>query len=260
MKRHRFDLQLFTELNEEYRSRPIQSDPFEYDLVSLRKRGKKRAIDLNELIPLEKKRILEIGCGYGEVARAIADAYDSTVIGIDIVTQPSWDIPTPENLDLIQIDITQEDYTSLGHFDVIYSFTVWEHIKHPYTALKASKQMLASKGKFFISANLYRGMLASHLYREVFFPWPHLLFSDEVFEEYLKLQGSEEERPWWVNKLTAAEYLDYFEELGYQMNKVWYATNDFDEKFYKRFEDVLSRYPIRDLRREFLYAILQHPQ
>ena len=37
---------------------------------------------------------------------------------------------------------------------------------------------------------------ASHRYREVFFPWPHLLFADEVFEEFLPgTQGRPSTRP-----------------------------------------------------------------
>lgn len=111
-------------------------------------------------------------------------------------------------------------------------------------------------GHLFVSANLYRGPQASHRYRDVFFPWPHLLFTDEVFEAfYLQFRGRPN-RPAWVNKLTYSGYRHYFEILGFEVQREWFSCSPFDEDFYSRFEDVLSRYPRTDLERDFLHAIL----
>src|SRR5204863_6563140 len=89
------------------------------------------------------------------------------------------------------------DIAALGRFDYIYSFSVWEHIVHPYTALVNARELLEPSGTMFLQAQLYCGPKASHRYREVFFPWPHLLFTDDVFEEFYRSVGREPKRPAW---------------------------------------------------------------
>jgi len=158
------------------------------------------------------------------------------------------------------VDIAKQDYSGLGQFDLIYSLAVWEHIKRPDSALRAVKHLLAPGGTFYLYANLYRGPLASHLYRDVYFPWPHLLFRDDVFVQCYEHIGRKSQRPAWVNKLTAAQCLLYFHLAGFTTKQVWYATTALDEQFYTRFEDVLGKYPKFDLERGFIHAHLVHQE
>ena len=66
----RYDLQLFLALNEEYRSKPLVPLPPTYDAGALIERSKKRADNINAKVRIAGKRVLEIGCGRGEVCRA----------------------------------------------------------------------------------------------------------------------------------------------------------------------------------------------
>lgn len=84
-----------------------------------------------------------------------------------------------------------------------------------------------------LSANLYRGPQASHRYREVFFPWPHLLFEDGVFEAYYRHIGMRPARPAWFNRLTAADtsamsicWISQFEDCGTRSRSTVNSTRD----------------------------------
>jgi SAM-dependent methyltransferase len=254
----KYDLDLFIQLNREFESKPIVPQPRLRHPADIAKRGEKRAKHLKQMFGIGNSRVLEIGCGRAEIAYALASRYGCTVVGVDIKRYSEWDTHRHPHVDLRVLDITREDYSELGQFDFIYSLAVWEHIRHPFSALQAAKNLLTEKGRMYISANLYRGPKASHRYREVYFPWPHLLFSDAVFEEYYQHIGRKPSRPTWVNKLTAAEYHVYFDLVGFALEHEWYSISPIDEAFYQRFSDVLFRYPRFDLERDFIHAVLRH--
>jgi hypothetical protein len=111
----------------------------------------------------------------------------------------------------------------------------------------------------WIKANLYRGANASHLTASIDFPYPHLLFDDEVFEEWFRRQGKPGGRPAWVNRLTWAEYERYFADVGFETRMLRFTERSLDESFYRRFEDVLGRYPRWDLARDFFTVVLEKP-
>lgn len=256
----RYDLELFLQLNAEYEGRPLvpsankMSNPvFKAD------QGQTRAASLEKRYKIRGCRALEIGCGRGDLALTLARDYGCQVTGLDVRAYAEWKDRNSERLDLRKLDITAEDFSSLGQFDFIYSFAVWEHILHPYKALQGAFQLLKPGGRMYMSANLYRGPKASHRYREVLFPWPHLLFTDEVFGQfYMKRQGKPS-YPAWVNKLVAAEYFHYWSQLGFKVDKSWYSLTPIDEPFYLRFSDILERYPRFDLERDFIHADLRRP-
>lgn len=250
-----FDVDLFLELNEEYRSKPIVPQPRSLDGASLTATSQRRAAFLDEKLGgIKGARVLEVGCGRGHFSRVLADEYGCSVSGTDIAEYPQWS--ERPDLSLHTHDIATLDNEFLGKFDFIVSFAVWEHVEHPYTALKAARELLESDGKMYLYANLYRGPQASHRYREVFFPWPHLLFTDEVFREFYATLGPTKRAAAWVNKLTFAQYLEYFRLLGFNAERTWASMKPIDEPFYQRFEDVLGRYPRFDLERDFIHAIV----
>lgn len=253
----RFDLELFKQLNREYAKQRAHK-PRDNTSAAVEERGLRRAKWLDRKFGLAGKRCLEVGTGRGEVIRAIAAHYDAEAVGVDVERHATWDVSLPEKARLVLHDVSSEPSDDLGRFDLIFSFSVWEHIKKPYEALAAVKRLLAKGGDFYLSANLYRGSQASHRYRDVFFPWPHLLFSDEVFEAFYLDKGKPARRPAWVNRLSAAEYLAYFAALGFSVIDCSYSTLKWDDAFYRRFEDVLGRYPRADLERDFINVHLRH--
>lgn len=258
MKSVVFDLELFEALNAEYVDKPLQPRAPSYVASELKARGNSRVRNLAKIINLSEKRVLEIGCGRGEVLASLTTDYGCRCVGVDVSSYDEWDRHSEGGTVFLKADLTQ-DATALAKekFDLVVSYAAWEHIVHPYSMLVRAYELLESGGEMYFTANLHRGPKASHRYREVFFPWPHLLFQDDVFEQfYLKHTGTVR-RASWVNHLTAAHYLLYFEIIGFQRVSINYQKTPIDENFYSRFEDVFSRYPRFDLERDFIKAHLR---
>jgi len=254
----RFDLELFLQLNDEYRDKPIVPQPRTFDERSLEEAALKRLRTVERRVALDSKRVLEIGSGRGHICRRLADDYGCEVVGVDIKDYAQWGDLAGNGVDLRVHDVSVDDNAVLGEFDLILSFAVWEHVVHPYAALQGVKQLLGPDGRAYIYANLYRGPKASHRYRDVYFPWPHLLFTDEVFAEFYEKTTGRPRAAAWVNKLTAAQYLFYFDQLGLVPEQLWYSADAFDAEFYERFEPELGRYPKWDLSHDFIHAVVRH--
>jgi SAM-dependent methyltransferase len=256
---HRFDIELFEQLNAEYESRPIWPSPPVYDTPSLMARTRKRLMEVHNVIDLANKRVLEIGCGSGYEVWYLSHHFGAEGYGVDVAERTGWKTLADDRTHFVWADITDENPLPAEFFDRIISFVVWEHVTHPYRALEEVYRMLKPGGITWLHANLYRGPVASHRYREITFPWPHLLFSDEVIKEFYRRRGLEERGAAWVNKLTWAQYARYFELIGFNVKMVKFAGRPFDEEFYERFENALNRYPMFDLKQDFFTAVLERP-
>jgi 2-polyprenyl-3-methyl-5-hydroxy-6-metoxy-1,4-benzoquinol methylase len=203
-----YDLKLFQSLNEEYREKPLVPKA-SLDRAAQDKTVSKRAADLVAKYKIRGERVLEIGCGRGEILQALHTEYGCDVVGADITRYPQWDAlqDAAPGCTLVHGDLADPSVApDIGTFEFVYSYSVWEHIRHPFSILKRVYHLLAPGGVLWLSANLYRGPKASHRYREVFFPWPHLLFQDEVFEQFYESIGRRPIRAAWINQLTIADY------------------------------------------------------
>lgn len=275
----RYNLELFLALNEEYRLKPLVPAPPKYDPDSLVERANRRAEIINSRVRVEGKRMLEIGCGHGEVCTALNRIYGCEVVGVDVSRYPHWN-DAPPGVILLQTDLSVDNPAEIGQFGIIYSNSVWEHIRRPFTMLRRAYDLLVPGGHLLLSANLYRGPKASHRYREIFFPWPHLLFCDEVIDEFYRhhLKRPPEGEPWlseesvepsyretelwgcvWVNQLSIADYFNYFNLIGFEVLHTKYSMTPIDEAFVARFADKLDRFPRYDLERDFLHVKLRKP-
>jgi SAM-dependent methyltransferase len=251
----RYDIDLFRALNAEYADKRLVPAPRQTTQRSLHEQAVKRAKWVDRRLKLRGKRVLEIGAGRGHFCDVLAADYGCEVVGVDIAEYDTWSEFDPRR-DLRVFDITTEDLTPLGTFDRIVSFAVFEHVERPYEGLRAMYDLLRPDGVAYMSANLYRGPTASHRYRQVYFPFPHLLFDDEVFAEFYEATGFPHRSAAWVNKLTAAQYRERVRDLGFDITEQWTDVKPLDHGFYERFSDVLGRYPIDDLETDFLHLVL----
>jgi len=256
------DVELFLRLNEEYASKPLVPSPPKYDPVSLANTGRHRATELDQRNQLRGKRVLEFGCGLGETAIALASEFDCRVVAVDINPglRPRWAEHSSSGVDFRIFDISQEDTAALGKFDFIYSNGALEHVVHPFAMVSALTRLIAEGGRMHLNMGLHRGAIGSHLYREVYFPWPHLVFTDSAFEQFYQRIGKPPRRPVWINHLTSSRYLEMFDALGLHVTWLRYHERPLDEAFYLRFEDILNRYPRTDLRRDMMYVDLLKPR
>ncbi|MDK2970646.1 MAG: 2-polyprenyl-6-hydroxyphenyl methylase / 3-demethylubiquinone-9 3-methyltransferase [Candidatus Sumerlaeota bacterium] len=231
-------------------------DPLAYTTEARQISARNTAQRIDNIVGLQGQRVLEIGCGYGDLSSEIARNYDAEVVGIDVRDLPQWKAFSHPNLSFQRVDLTQNaNVFPDNNFTRIISRAVWEHIRHPYTALCESQRMLRPDGKKYLYANLYRSSVASHLYKQIYFPWPHLVYSPETLAAML----GKEELDWafWVNKLTYAQYLQYFRQLGFYITYEDLTVRKIDEGFYNEHEKKLGLYPRYDLALDFFEVVLE---
>ncbi|MEG2173504.1 MAG: methyltransferase domain-containing protein [Desulfovibrionaceae bacterium] len=249
-----YDLRLFSALNAFYEATPLVPAPRKIAATSLFAQADTRVDFLLKLLPsFAGLKCLEVGCGRGETAVRLVERGACTVTGVDITLYAEWSERWNANTKFLPLDLTKERPFALEFFDFVYSFVVLEHVAEPLTMLNTIHQLLKPGGTCYFTANLYRGPMASHRYREVFFPWPHLLFDDAVFTAYYQQQGyGFAGKPAWVNKLTHLHYLEQVKKLGFHTQHCNYVQKPLDVDFYTCFQDKLGKYPHEDLEIDFI--------
>jgi len=255
-----FDIELFEALNAEYADRPLVPEPMAYDHDSLASRSLARMENIHRTIDLADRRVLEFGCGHGYEVWYLSHVFGSDAWGVDIVERAPWAILADERTRFVMADLSLEAPFEEASFDRIVSINVFEHVTRPIESLEALYRVLRPGGLAWVSANLYRGPLASHRYRDVHFPWPHLLFGDAVFAEFSRRNGRPAEGAAWVNRLTWEQYEAEIRRIGFVIRRRRFRERPIDEAFYRRFEAELGRYPLADLRRDFFEVILERPR
>lgn len=253
------DLALLEQLNEEYRSKPLAPQPPMRDQTSKEDRAKSRLLRVHAQIGLAGQRVLELGCGSGFETWYLSHQFGSETWGVDVTERATWASLRDERTHFLCADLATDRSLPANSFDRVISFTVFEHVVHPYSVLEELYRVMRPGGLAWISANLHRGPRASHLYRELFFPFPHLLFSDEVISQFREKHHGQSSGASWVNRLTWAQYEDYFRNIGFRLRSLRFMETPLDESMYERFGDILSRYPRWDLTRDFFYVVLEKP-
>ena len=257
----RYDVELLEELNREYASKPLVPQPQGEAAKPRVDRAHRRLVMIHEAIDLGAgKRVLEIGCGAGYEVWFLAHHFGADAYGVDVVERQGWATLAGDRVHYECADITQKNPFPPDTFDRVISFSVWEHVHHPYKALEELYKMMKPGGLAWVSANLYRSAVGSHLYRDILFPWPHLLFSDDVIKQFYERRGEKPKGASWVNKLTWDHYERFFEQIGFTVKMQRFSEREIDEEFYKRFEDVLGRYPRWDLSKDFFNVVLAKPE
>ena len=150
-----FDLDLFLELNEEYKDKPVVPRPRRTGKVDLEGAAKRRAANIDKSLNVRDERVLEIGCGRGAFSYVLARDYACDVVGVDIAEREWSDYKFVPNLDLRVLDVSSEDHEDIGQFDLIYSSAVWgtyqASLRSPSRGQATSKERwaLLSKRKTF---------------------------------------------------------------------------------------------------------------
>ena len=226
----------------------------------MEKRSRKRLTEIHEAIDLADKRVLELGCGGGYGPWYVAHHFGSEAWGVDVTERKSWAALSGPKVHLVCADIGTSSPLEADSIDRIFSINVFEHVHNPYETLAELYRVLRPGGIAWIRANLQRGPRASHIYRELYMPYPHLLFSDEVIAEYRGQTSGKAEGAAWVNHLTWAEYEDALRDIGFVIRSLRFVEAPLDEELYERFYHVLGRYPVSDLTKDFFRVIVQKPE
>jgi SAM-dependent methyltransferase len=257
-----YDLALFERLNDRYRQSPSVPKPPQRTRQDFEERAKSKLKKLTKYFDLSDKVGLELGTGNGWLAASlIRIGGAAAAIGIDVREYEDWENLRRFNpkLKLIVGDLSKERLVEPGSIDAVISTAVLEHVERPVQMLAAMHETLRMGGHAWLHFNLYRGRIASHKYRQVFFPWPHLLFEDEVCRAFYRKHHDRGQRFTWVNRLTAGDYIQICAEIGFEVTAIERETTpvENDIEFYVEFEDKLGRYPALDLETNFMTLVLK---
>lgn len=106
--------------------------------------------DLQKLIPKTARRILDIGCGIGELGQALKARQECEVIGVEIDSR--LEVKALEVLDdVVGGDVEELSLQPWGKFDYIVLGDVLEHLRDPGVVLTRLMKSLTSDGCFVIS-------------------------------------------------------------------------------------------------------------
>ena len=115
----------------------------------------KARIELIQYVPMESKKILEIGCGDGATGALLKLRIPSSeVIGVEIAKRPA--ALAAKFLDAVHVgNVEDAEQFSLpyseGHFDVLIAADVLEHLVDPWTTLKRLATLVEPNGRIVAS-------------------------------------------------------------------------------------------------------------
>ncbi|MEK7595204.1 MAG: class I SAM-dependent methyltransferase [Patescibacteria group bacterium] len=113
------------------------------------------------LRPSEKPLIMEIGCGTGEVLKALAKRGE--VIGLDISTQALSFSKKLGMKNLILGDFNELDLTPYKNkLDAVVALDVLEHIQADLKAIKRVHEILKKDGLFFVNVPAHKFLWSEH--------------------------------------------------------------------------------------------------
>ncbi|MDR3001296.1 MAG: class I SAM-dependent methyltransferase [Fibromonadaceae bacterium] len=158
------------------------------------------ANEINKWIPFDEKRMLEIGCGNGDLLKFIAKYYSPAFItGIDPGLDSWWN--TSENLGenwkVMSGGAENLDFED-NSFDAVISISTFEHIDDLTKCLSETKRVLKPYGRFYISfMPIWTSIIGHHFvatedntwneeHLALIPPWGHLYMSEIEMREHLE--------------------------------------------------------------------------
>jgi methionine biosynthesis protein MetW len=96
--------------------------------------------EVQELVPRDARRILDLGCSSGALGAALKERQKAEVVGVEV--DPAYAADARERLDdVVEADLESffgGDTAALGDFDCVIAADVLEHLTDPWTVLKTA--------------------------------------------------------------------------------------------------------------------------
>lgn len=190
--------------------------------------------------------VLDFGCGEATMALGIALRYGARrCVGVEIHSEIDNAIPyaaaqlglnhLPRNLELIKVE-ADSPLTPLGTFDVVYTWSVFEHVRQDLIVecLQKLRQVLRPGGVMFLQTTpLYYSAEGSHFKPWIPEPWAHLSMQQDLFYEALRsatdgpqqavdLIGVYE----GLNRMTARQLIRAVQQAGFEVLREYRTYDD----------------------------------
>lgn len=156
------------------------------------------------------KKVLDFGCGDGNVSKVASDKGAAMSVGYDLDRSPTWDSYTPAANFMLTTDFSQ--VAAAGPFDVVILYDVLDHSQSPIDVLNQVKSVLAKGGTVQARCHPWCSRHGGHTYRSMNKAFSHLLMSSD---SVVKL--SDGQAP--VQKVIHPRmtYLDWFTKAGFNI-------------------------------------------
>jgi 2-polyprenyl-3-methyl-5-hydroxy-6-metoxy-1,4-benzoquinol methylase len=111
--------------------------------------------EVQALVPLNARRVLDLGCSSGAVGAALKGRQDTEVIGVEC--DPGYAARAERRLDSVVVDdletlaASENLEASLGRFDCLIAADVLEHLRDPWSALHRFASLLTPQGAAVVS-------------------------------------------------------------------------------------------------------------
>jgi SAM-dependent methyltransferase len=191
--------------------------------------------DLKALV--QRKRVLDFGCGYGDQSAALVNVYGCQATGYDTNAKTLHDARLKNGGVAEFVDRLEQ-----GGYDVVISQDAMEHFPDPAEALQEMKGALAPGGMILITFGPpWYAPYGSHMHFFCRIPWLNLLVPESVVMAVRSLYRNDgarryEEVESGLNRMTVAKFERLLEDFGLEVVRRRYRA----VKGWK----VLTRIPI----------------
>lgn len=109
--------------------------------------------EVQALVPLTARRVLDLGCSSGVVGSALKERQDASVLGVEI--DAGYAEQAARRLDRVLVDdvetVLERDAPELGTFDCLLAADVLEHLRDPWRTLRLGVELLEPSGLAVVS-------------------------------------------------------------------------------------------------------------
>ena len=139
---------------------------------------------------LTGQKILDAGCGFGDLLRQIREHWKSELYGVDMA-QPRVEHASRDGINIQHADIQKHIPFEDQFFDVAFSTEVVEHLKDPHAFLKELQRVTKKNGKIVLTIPNATGFFPFHYVapyipirriQETFLPYEHPLITDQPID------------------------------------------------------------------------------
>ena len=190
-------------------------------------------------LDLRAKRVLEVGCGYGQLMELVIDGKPEIeeLVGINYPDIPVQRVA--DNGPVMVMDATKMSFDDAS-FDLVYSLATFEHIEDFAGALDEISRVLKPGGLLIakwspiwngFDGHHYGPSLSDPRHRAIELPWAHLIFDQDSLPGYLErgegFSGAESVSATraiydsdWLSRRTAAGYERCIEACGLEVDQL----------------------------------------